>query len=944
MHLRIAAFLFVLSFAIHSAEFQVTKAAITDPGEGLTLPEAVTLANNSLDENVRISFNIPGAGAHKIEVNQTLVIARSMLIDGTSQPGYAGTPLIQISRGANPMPPTLAISAPVPMAFTTSVFEVNDFVLTSGVSARAVDGFNVIFSALSLTDASDYAIYFSSGSGHVVESCYIGIAPNGALAGNDTGIFISSQVDGIRIGTDGNGDDDAAEGNVFGDNFTGINIGSSSSNVRIAANRIGILPNGTAAKNFSNGIEGNFASSIQILNNIVANNGSNGIYLSTCSDVVIQGNRIVGNGFELKVRGNDRAGVTLCDVSTTLVGTNGDGINDVAERNIISGNGLRGVYAIGQFQPRIILEEVNDPTQVRIAGNYIGVDADGSALPNGTFEFVFDAVVAARDIEDAPGAGVEVTGNIYVIVGSDKDGSAGEAAEGNVISGNKGSGIVAQPNEQLQGSPQVAGAEVAQAILLEPYYVRIAANTIGRAPDKTTARPNTLDGVIVFDAVVEVGGTETGAGNLIANNGRNGVTVLGGESALVTILGNSITGNTALGIDLGNDGVTPNDPNQIIPGVEGQPDRVVGDPDFGPNYFSNFPVLTSISADRKTVTGTLNAEIINISEPLAAAEGDPVTPSSTYRIEFFSNPESSPNQGQRFLGSTDVTISDQTTFTASFTATLTTPAVPGSTVTATATRLDERYPETSEFSVPDANSRVPGLFFSSDPIFTPSNPTTDDIVTFMAQASIPGITVTFDFGDGSSATGETVTHQYAAPGVYSVIVTLLDAPTGIFITKVLQVPVVAGAKPEPKPTVFDFRVRTLKVTLNDAPGTDVIKLNGLISVPKGFNLAGNTLALDVGGVKQTFTLDAKGKSKVGSDVVRFKMPRGKRNQDGSFTASFSKGTFAETLKAAGLNKDANGLPGTIAVRATFNGKDFLRLVPTKFKTKGVKSSTSFGVF
>lgn len=68
MHLRIAVtFAFLVSFALHAAEFQVTRALITDPGEGLTLPEAVNLANNSIDAGVRITFNIPGVARTKLK-------------------------------------------------------------------------------------------------------------------------------------------------------------------------------------------------------------------------------------------------------------------------------------------------------------------------------------------------------------------------------------------------------------------------------------------------------------------------------------------------------------------------------------------------------------------------------------------------------------------------------------------------------------------------------------------------------------------------------------------------------------------------------------------------------------------------------------------------------------------------------------------------------------
>jgi len=57
-----------------------------------------------------------------------------------------------------------------------------------------------------------------------------------------------------------------------------------------------------------------------------------------------------------------------------LVGTNGDGVNDVIERNLLSGNLFAGVWITGQ-----------GTTSNAVAGNWIGTDISGSvALNNGT--------------------------------------------------------------------------------------------------------------------------------------------------------------------------------------------------------------------------------------------------------------------------------------------------------------------------------------------------------------------------------------------------------------------------------------------------------------------------------------------------------------------------------------------------------------------------------
>jgi hypothetical protein len=142
--------------------------------------------------------------------------------------------------------------------------------------------------------------------------------------------------------------------------------------------------------------------------------------------------------------------------------------------------------------------------------------------------------------------------------------------------------------------------------------------------------PNNGYGVFFFDAAGNtVGGTASGAGNVIAFNG-SGVGMSDRDLPVNAnrILGNSIFNNEGLGIDLADDGVTPND---------------AGDADTGVNELQNFPVLTSVSGTpgALTVQGTLNS-----------------TASSTFTVELFASSGADPSgfgEGRFFLGSTPVT-------------------------------------------------------------------------------------------------------------------------------------------------------------------------------------------------------------------------------------------------------------------------------------------------
>ena len=163
-----------------------------------------------------------------------------------------------------------------------------------------------------------------------------------------------------------------------------------------------------------------------------------------------------------------------------------------------------------------------------------------------------------------------------------------------------------------------------------------------------------------------VGGTVPGAGNIIAFNDMQGVL---GEAAAGTgnaILGNSVFGNGALGIDWIPEGPNLND---------------TGDNDEGFNHLQNFPVISMVQGTLSaTLTGSLNS-----------------TPNTVFRLEFFGNigaNSSGFGEGGFYLGSTDVAT--DANGDASYNVTLGVPGTPA-TIAYTATATDPAG-NTSEFS------------------------------------------------------------------------------------------------------------------------------------------------------------------------------------------------------------------------------------------------------
>jgi hypothetical protein len=178
------------------------------------------------------------------------------------------------------------------------------------------------------------------------------------------------------------------------------------------------------------------------------------------------------------------------------------------------------------------------------------------------------------------------------------------------------------------------------------------------------------------------------AGTAVLGNGGNGITITGSNNVvtLAKVVNNagdgvavlSGTGNWILGqtsasaihsnggqaIDLGTDGVTPND---------------AGDPDSGPNNLQNTPVLSSVSfaGGNATVSGTINT-----------------TPNALIGLDFFTTPLAK-REGRQYVTS-DVVTADASG-NASFSVLLSGVSA-GNYITATATSLDTT--DTSEFSNP----------------------------------------------------------------------------------------------------------------------------------------------------------------------------------------------------------------------------------------------------
>jgi hypothetical protein len=332
-------------------------------------------------------------------------------------------------------------------------------------------------------------------------------------------------------------------------------------------------------------------------------------------------------------------GVPLIELAGTSGGT---GLKFQGGPNSI----IRGLI-INRWTVGIGFDLTAPATGVKIEGNFIGTDPAGMAgtagLGNGTGiqVYAFDSGIiiggttaAARNVISNNGAtGIElfttdstIQGNL---IGTDK---TGLSVLGNIVNNVSVhlQGIVNDANNQIGGTVPGSRNVLAGGLHISQGSAsnRVEGNFVG--VDVTGSPFSTGSRILIDDSPNNViGGTSPNAGNLIGGGGDTGVIIRGTAATGNAILGNSILRN--IGIDLGFDGATPNDP---------------GDADTGPNNLQNFPVISYATRDAGNLKVTYNVP------------SDPANSTYPLRVEFFLSDAN--GQGQTFLGFDTFTSADFT--------------------------------------------------------------------------------------------------------------------------------------------------------------------------------------------------------------------------------------------------------------------------------------------
>jgi len=510
-----------------AATFTVTNTSVSGAG---SLQQAI-LDANALSGPDTIAFHIPGAGVHTIAPASALPpITDPVVIDGTTQPGFAGTPVIEING-------------------------VNAGINTDGFTLSAGD--NTI-RGLVINRFGGAGIYVQANSGtNAFQGNFIGTDPTGTVKqGNGQA---PSQARGVLIRGSGNliGGLYATNRNLIsGNGGSGVYLQNCSGNTS-QGNLIGTSASGTVAlSNSSSGISLNSAGGNQIggtttaARNVISGNGGSGVFIVGLSST---GNLVQGNYIGTDISGsaamaNAGDGVTVITAPLNTIGGASVGAGNLISGNSQGGVGLKGVGTDGNL----------------VQGNIIGTDATGSlALGNGlsgitvlegNSNLIGGTSAAARNVISANKlAGVYLTTNS---VGNLVQGNfigvnaTGTAALGNLASGisiyraslNTIGGTTAGARNVISGNTQdgiVVFDPAATGNLIQGNYIGSDAAGLG-------ALANKLCGIHIQSPVNTIGGPAGGAGNLISGNTQDGIFLDGGGASGNLVQGNFI-GTTAGG-------------------------------------------------------------------------------------------------------------------------------------------------------------------------------------------------------------------------------------------------------------------------------------------------------------------------------------------------------------------------------------------------------------
>ena len=369
----------------------------------------------------------------------------------------------------------------------------------------------------SSSEDSGILLQGANGNSNLVQGNFIGTDFSGNVAlGNLTdGVDIQSSLNTI-------GGTVAGDRNLI-DNSINVGIAfqtANSHNNLIEGNYVGVGADGqTALGNANVGVDvfsddgfNTIGGTAAGAGNVISGNGGDGIRLLTSNNLV-EGDFIGTNAAGMAALGNTQYGIEITGgAQSNLIGTNGDGVHDAAEDNLISGNVGGDVYIHGSGTSYNV-----------VAGNYIGTDVTG--------------MISLELLPYGPGVAI-AGGATYNRIGTDGN-SVDDAGERNVIAGNGAQSVyihdVGTEYNSVAGNyigvdatgEHLLAAGTATALVINSGASYNTIGTSGNTAHDTDER-NIIGGAATSDAIKIENSSNN---NIVAGNyigvGANGSTSLG---------------------------------------------------------------------------------------------------------------------------------------------------------------------------------------------------------------------------------------------------------------------------------------------------------------------------------------------------------------------------------------------------------------------------------
>ena len=514
-------------------------------------PNADTTAGTDV-----IQFRIASSGVQRIVLaaasGSLPAITRPVLVDGSTEPGFSGTPLIVLDGTALNAGDGLDINA---AGCTVQDLAIGGFTSGDGIVLGQ-------FGSIGVT-------------GNTITHCYIGVDADGASPlHNDNGILIDNGASNNFVGP----------GNVISSNISfGVEIGSNADNNHVVGNLIGLDATGlVAVPNLRMGIivgaaNGNvIGGTTPADRNVISSNIDNAVTLDGAAGPT-QNNVIEGNFI-----GTDITGKAIPTGSNDKPDAGAIVITDGAQNNTVGGTvaGAGNVVA-GNGSPGVVLANANTSNNL-VAGNFIGTVDGVTALAN-----------QDPGVEIGAGASSNTIGGTTALA---MNVISGNAAEGVLIEDAATTGNLVEGNHigtDLAGTKAVPNGADGVFINSAP------GNTIGgpAASQRNIISGNGRQGITIFQATASgniVQGNYLGTdvtGSAFIPNAGDGIRIDGAANNQIT--GNVISGNsggTQSGVTIVNSGASGN----VLQG------NFIGTDHTGMTALPNGSAGVSISGERRT--------------------------------------------------------------------------------------------------------------------------------------------------------------------------------------------------------------------------------------------------------------------------------------------------------------------------------------------------------